>query len=94
MKQLRGSMALANELAKAQVVFVCVPVLSDADHEILADKVQRRFIQVLHERTKSSRPPHIPKTSEPYSDGLLDEPIASLCYGPLGNLPKSKESAQ
>lgn len=54
-KQLRGPMTMANELEKAGVVFVCVPVLNDADHVQLGELAQYRLDRVMRERKKESR---------------------------------------
>lgn len=42
-KQVRGALIQAQELAKAHIVFVCVPVLGDDDHIQLGAMAQDRL---------------------------------------------------
>ena len=49
-KQVRAALIMANELAKAHIVFVCVPVLDDADHIALAVQAQERLDKMANQR--------------------------------------------
>lgn len=47
--QIREAMSLAQDLTKAQILFVPVPVLNDADHERLKAMLALRVMQIAEE---------------------------------------------
>lgn len=47
--QIREAMSIAQELTKAQILFVPVPVLNDADHERLRAMLALRVMQIAQE---------------------------------------------
>lgn len=47
--QIREAMSIAQDLTKAQVLFVPVPVLNEADHKWLKVMLALRVIQIAEE---------------------------------------------
>lgn len=47
--QIREAMGIAQDLTKAQILFVPVPVLNDADHERLKAMLALRVMQIAEE---------------------------------------------
>lgn len=47
--QIREAMSIAQDLTKAQILFVPVPVLNDADHERLKAMLALRVMQMAEE---------------------------------------------
>lgn len=47
--QIRQAMSIAQDLTKAQILFVPVPVLNDADHERLKAMLALRVMQMAEE---------------------------------------------
>ena len=53
--ELRKSLVAANALAKAGILFVAVPVLNDADHTELVNKVADRLEAMALEAEKDEQ---------------------------------------
>lgn len=47
--QIREAMGIAQDLTKAQILFVPVPVLNDADHKRLKAMLALRVMQIAEE---------------------------------------------
>lgn len=45
--KLRESLVIAQDLAKSRIMFVCMPVVDEADLQNLVDQAQQRFERLI-----------------------------------------------